>query len=78
MKDLGLQQVNPLRDRHFQYFAGRQVGELLPRTVDRCQLLLLVHLVGHVTNGGARFERSATYFGDGRNVHLKIAFVLRP
>ena len=48
MKDIGLQELDALADRHPRQFFGRKIGQILACLVDCRQLLLLEHFLGHV------------------------------
>ena len=59
VQDVGLEQLDPLLDRHVEQFVGSQVGQLDARLVDGGQLLLLQHLGGHVADGDDQVLRRA-------------------
>ena len=77
VQDVRLQQLDPLLDRHLREFVGRQVGQLDAGLVDRRQLLLLQHLVGHVADRDDQVLRGLVAFEDRGGVDLEVAVLAR-
>jgi hypothetical protein len=75
VQDVGLEQVDPLVDRHVGDDIRRQVGQLHAGLVDGGQLLLLQHLAGHVADGDDQVVRRLSRLEHRRGMHLIILIV---
>ena len=75
VQDIRLQQLDPLVDRHLGDFVGREVGQLDAGLVDRRELLLLQHLVGHVANRDDQVLRRTAAVDHRRGMHAHVAIL---
>ena len=76
--DVGLEQLDPVADRHVEDLFRSQVGQLHAGLVDRGQLLLLLHLVRHVADGNDQVPGRTVQLADRGRLHLEVAIVLAP
>ncbi len=77
MQDVRLEIFDPFFDGHLREFVWLQVGEFHARLMNGRQLLLLVHLIGHVAHGDDQMLAMLLAVINRRGMHLVVLVICR-